>query len=206
MYTILEESSFGKSLKSYRTLRWRSSNNLPNTLTETFWHVRTNFRLHTFLKYLKIKSITEGLPLIETRLLIDFPGTLKDDLYLSALMAKDSDVPIDILMKRIRHLQGLLQSPLWGEGLLNTYSNCVSYEIMETRRTIRKVKKYSGYVRNPSSVGSKRNSSKVKPLPETFEWNSYEGIDFYEFLTVGKFSGICLEMFYPDDDEIKSKR
>jgi hypothetical protein len=72
---------------------------------------------------------------------------------------------------------------------------------MEIRRSIRKVKKYSGYVRNSSAVGSKQ-FAKISPIiPERFEWISYEEIDYYEFLTVGKFSGAALEILFPDEDQ-----
>jgi hypothetical protein len=57
-----------------------------------------------------------------------------------------------------------------------------------TRRTIRKVKKYSGYVRNSSAVGSKRTSKVFIPEAESFEWNYNVEIDFYSYLTVGEFN------------------
>jgi hypothetical protein len=72
---------------------------------------------------------------------------------------------------------------------------------MEVRKSIRKVKKYSGYVRNSSSVGSKKFSKTSNHIPETFEWSSYEELDYYEFLTVGRFSGTALEIRFPDDDQ-----
>lgn len=206
MYTILEESVKGKDLKTFRNFQWRSSNNLPNTLTEAFWCIKTNFRLNTFIKYFKMKAIYGFLSVFEARLLYDAPGVLTDNLFVASLRAKLSDVPLDILTSRIRVLQQLLQEPLMEINLYHTYSGCIKYEIMETRRTIRKVKKYSGYVRNPSSVGSKRKSKTFSILPETFECDFTEGIDFYEFLTVGKFSGNHLEIFFPDDGQIRPKQ
>jgi len=187
MLTILEQSGSERKVRNFRTLKWKSSNNIPNTLSETFWMVRTTQRKYTFIEYLKLKVLTGRASLIETRLCYDAPGVLGDDLFIEALRAWKTDVPKSILWQRLQALQRLLQRPVWSENLYYTYGNCFSYEIEEVRTSIRKVKKYSGYVRNASSIGSKRQSNPYRPEPESFEWNTNAEVDYYQFLTVGEF-------------------
>jgi len=68
----------------------------------------------------------------------------------------------------------------------------MKFSIEEIRKSIRPADKYSGYVRNSSSVGSKSSNKLVRPEPETPEWIDTKEIDFLEFLTVGEFtSGIA---------------
>lgn len=188
MLTILEQSVSDNRLRSFRTHKWKSSNNLMNTSTETFWSVRTQFRKHRFIQYVKLKVLMGRASLFEQRLCYDAPGVLKDNLFIEALRAWRTDVPRSILWQRLQWLQELEARPIWSENLYHTYDNCVCYEIEEIRISIRKVKKYSGYVRNSSSVGSKRFSVTTRPEPESFEWNTNEELDYYQFLTVGEFS------------------
>jgi hypothetical protein len=156
--------------------------------------------MFTFIEYLKLKFFLGQASSLEARCLFDAPGVLRDNLYLSALRAKDAGVPLDILLQRIIFLQQLLRSKLWNKNLFDTYDGCIKYKLFEVRRPIRKVKKYSGYVRNPSAVGSKRTTLTVKHVPETFEWFDCEEIDFFDFLTVGRFSGPALEIVFPEDE------
>jgi hypothetical protein len=162
--------------------------------------------MFTFIEYLKLKYFFGKMPSeTEVRCLFDAPGILQDNLYLSLLMARESGVPLDTLMQRVVFLQQLLRRKPWNKNLFDTYNGCVKYELFEVRRPIRKVKKYSGYVRNPSSVGSKRSNLTTKHDPETFEWDSFEELDYYGFLTVGKFSGSALEIVFPEDGPNKSE-
>lgn len=187
MFTILEQSVSKQKLKSFRTLKWRSSNKPKNESSETFWVVRTQFRRQKFLQYLQMKRLLDLCSDFELRCLYDVPGVLEDNLYLDALRAWKTDVPKDILWQRLQVIQRFLQRPEWSPNLFYTYDGTICYEMMETLRPIRKVKKYSGYVRNSSSVGSKRNSRLSLHEPESFEWNSNVEIDYYSFLTVGEF-------------------
>jgi len=188
MFTILEKSVSDGRLDNFRTLTWRSSSHQPNTQTETFWNIRTPQRKFTFIEYLQLKVLLGFANLTETRCCYDAPGTLKDDLFIDALRAWKTDVHSDILWQRLQLLQRLEQRTEWSMNLYYTLNNCVVYELEEIRRSIRKVNKYSGYVRNSSQVGSKRNLGSSRPEPEIFEWNSNERkIDYYHFLTVGEF-------------------
>lgn len=186
--TILWESRSERKLQSFRNLQWKSSKQKSDTPTETLWKVRTNFRLQTFIKYLKMKHFYKGLTVNEQRLLFDAPGVLRDDQFLALLQAKNSGVPLDVLETRLQKLQRLQAQSPWGMNLLNTLDGVLSYEISEILKPIRKGKKYSGYVRNSSAVGSKRGFGGTKPEPETFEWTTEYTIDYYLFFSVGQLS------------------
>lgn len=188
MLTILEQSHHGKRLKNFRTHQWKSSNNLPNDSSETFWSIKTMERKFTIIKYLQLKVLLGEADIVEMQCCYDAPGVLKDDLFIDALRAWKTDVPKKFLWQRLQSLQRLLQLPEWSENLYYTLDKSVNYELQLARRTIRKVKKYSGYVRNSSAVGSKRFSKAFIPDVESFEWITNVNIDFYSFLTVGEFN------------------
>jgi len=135
-----------------------------------------------------MRHFYEGLPVNLQRCMFDAPGVLRDDLYLALLRAKSLGIPMDILETRLRSLQRLIGQPTWEMNLLSTFAGVLSYEISEILKPIRKAEKYSGYVRNSSSVGSKRGFGKAKPEPETFEWNTESTLDYFTYLSVGQLS------------------
>lgn len=187
LLTILAQSGSEKKVRNFRTFTWKSSNNPANTLTKTFWEVRTNVRKHTFIRYMQMRKLLNQCNYTEYRALLDAPGVLKDDLFIDVLRAWMTDVPKKTLWQRLAALQRWLQREQWSTNLYYTLDNVIVYELVEARSPIRKVKKYSGYIRNSSQVGSKRRSTSSRPDPESFEWNTNGEIDYYLFLTVGDF-------------------
>lgn len=204
--TVLEEYRSGKNLSFFRELHWKSSKQSADTVTKTFWSVRTNFRQETFIEWMKLAHFHDQLPLGLQRCLYDAPGVLRDDLYLALLRAKNTDVPKDTLLQRLAALQRQLGRREWKLNLLNTFNGVLRYEIMEILTTIRKAKKYTGYVRNPSAVGSKKRSKNSHPEPETFSWTSESTIDFYLYLTVGQLSSTFGDMSLPLKSTQSTKR
>lgn len=191
MLTILYHSVSDKKLKSFRTITWNSSNNLSDSLTKTYWKIDTNFGKFKFIEHLKMKSLIENLSIGERRCLYDAPGVLTDNLYCDAFRAWQTDVPKKVLWQRLNILQSLLDKQQWSPNLYYAQKGLLRYKLEEIRSSIRKVNKFSGYVRNSSQVGSKRTSNKFIPEPESFEWTTNVEIDFYLFLSVGEFdSGI----------------
>lgn len=138
-----------------------------------------------------MKFLVEGLSVDEQRCLFDAPGILTDNLYLDALRAWRTEIPKKILWQRLTWLQILKEVIPFSLNLFYTHKGNIRYQLVELRSPIRKVDKYSGYVRNSSQVGSKRSSKIFIPEPEIFEWTQAVEIDYYLFLTVGEFdSGI----------------
>lgn len=207
MLTILEKSVLGKVTGSIHFHKWNSSNNLANTLTKTFWEVKTSVRKFNFIRYLKLKMLMEEISESELRCLLDAPGVLNDDLFVDALRAKQSGIPDKILWQRVEKLTEIFDLPTFSPNLYYTLRNNITYELRELRSPIRQVKKYSGYVRNSSAVGSKKQSKTSKPEPEIFEWNSGYDRDYYYFLTVGEFiSGLPGDIFFTLKRAKSSKR
>jgi hypothetical protein len=163
--------------------------------------------MFTLIEILKMTKILGGLSGEEmSRFLYDSPGVLSDELFCAALRAARSGIEIEVLLKRLNFAQNLLQRQPWTLQSYWAQINHVKFRIIEFRKSIRKVKKYSGYIRTPSAKGSKSSHYLHHEFPETFEWQSYEELDWYEFLTVGKFLGISAEIQFPDDEPKSSKR
>lgn len=180
-----------KSLRSFRIRRWESSDQLPNNLTKTFWQLQTNVSYQKFLECKKLELFLKGLPLEELQCLFDAPGVLDDELFTSLLRAKN-DLRLNLmkeeheiqllLLRRLRVLQLILGLPLWSQNLLYTYKGNLKYELQLVRVAIRKVKKFSGWVRNSSAVGSKRKSRDLGYNPEIFGVILDEEFDYYSIL------------------------
>lgn len=186
--TVLSESVKDlKKLRGFRTHRWNSSNNLANSTTKTFWEVKTQFKKFKFIHYLKLKTLYGEITDDELRLLIDSPGFFQDDLFISALRAKQTGISSKVLDDRLLMIRNIFGTSLYQENLLWTLNGTVKFRIREIRLPIRPAEKYTGYVRNSSAVGSKNSSKLFIPEPETVEWNINEEIDYYNFLTVGEF-------------------
>jgi hypothetical protein len=117
--------------------------------------------------------------------LIDSPSSLEDDLFVSSLLAKETVSDSSLLLERLNFLRVLKNFRPWSLQLLSTLDGTLKYRMLEQRNSIRKVPKYSGYVRNSSAVGSKR-SKPSNFVPETSEWYNIVEIDFLHFLTVGE--------------------
>lgn len=187
MVTILEKSVQGESLRNFRTLSWNSSNILPETATKTFWQIRTNFRKHNFLEFLKMKDFFLFLSLTEYRCLLDAPGVLSDRLFVEAKIARQTGIEIEVLTQRLNILQRLENRREWNINLLYTLLGVVRYQMEERRSAIRPATKFSGYVKNSSQVGSKSHQKLFIPEPEIVEWTKPVEINYLHFLTVGEF-------------------
>lgn len=138
---------------------------------------------------MKLRLIFEETDAKEQQFLFDAPGTFRDRLFLDALRAIKSNVPPKVFRERLEICSFIAGKPhLWTENLYKTWKGNTFYRIVLHEKPIRKAKKFSGWIRNASSAGSKR-PGKTKPEPETFEWDTFEEIDFYKALTVGEFPG-----------------
>lgn len=189
MKPIFWESSFGRSSKTFKINKWRSSVPPSNNSAETFWTLQTNRRLQSFLEFQKLRFIFEHLPVMEQQNLLDAPGVFADRLFIDALRAKIDNVSTKTFEERLEICSFIAgKSSIWNRNLLKTWKGTTVYRICLHEKPIRKAKKFSGWVRNSSSVGSKRFGA-TRPEPETFEWDNFSEIDYYKALTVGEFPG-----------------
>lgn len=210
--TILAQSAKGNKKNFKKKFRLGSSNNRADNLSKTFWSVQTNVKRFTLLRYLKMKALMGLCSDLEYRVLLDWSGVLEDILFIDALRARNEGVPLETLFQRVAWVQKLDNMIPWGINLYFTLDNVVSYNIEEVRMTIRPVKKFSGYVRNSSSVGTKSKSTIYVPEPESFEWKEDVKKDFYTFFSVGEWNSgasgnfvLTLKMDHKSETGTKAK-
>jgi hypothetical protein len=84
----------------------------------------------------------------------------------------------------------------------------ISVDIQRITRRLPKVRKFSGYVKSASAIGSKHSGGSGIPEPlATFVYESEENkVDWFHLLSVGDismFSGHCV--LHPDEDSNKSR-
>lgn len=188
MSTILFRSVSDKELRNFRILKWNSSNNRADSATKTSWQVKTLYHKFNFIDFLKMKMFLFGLDEDLYRCLIDAPGVLTDELFVSAIIAKRIVMDEKRLLQRLNILQRLTNRREWNTNLYYSLNQRFGYEILEVRQATRKADKFSGYVKNSSAVGSKSSNRIFIPEPELVEWSETVKIDFLNFLTVGDLS------------------
>lgn len=178
-----------KQQKGIKTFRWKSSDQQPNSLSETFWELQTAVRLSTFIECKKLELFLRGLDFIEYQCLVDAPGFFSDRLFLELMRALASWPPSRlndqriVLLQRLEPLQSMLCRPIWTENLLYTYLGILDYRLAHLRVPIGKIKKFSGWVRNSSAVGSKSQSGLTFLEPEIQERLTSIEFDYYTYFT-----------------------
>jgi hypothetical protein len=89
----------------------------------------------------------------------------------------------ELQLQKLQVLQKLLGTTVWTQNLLYTLSGNLRYELKHIRVPIRKVKKFSGWVRNSSAVGSKKSSGNSGYSPETDGIIIDEEVDFFSYFS-----------------------
>lgn len=197
LYSLtLWKSEKSRSPYFKRTFRWSSSDQLPNSLTFTFWELDSDQKFLTFLECKKMEHFYQVLSDEEFGALIDAPGFFSDRLYLDLLQAKaelqssrawkENNLTKDLLEQKLQRLQLMLGRPVWNLNLLYTYIGVVNYRLAQIRVPIGKVKKFSGWVRNSSAVGSKRRTGSLEILPEIQESISFVELDYFSYFMAPK--------------------
>lgn len=193
---IVEKSTYNpeKLSSRSRTFSWRSSSERTTPLAEMFWNIESNVRKQKFLECMKLKHLLIGLSVLELQMLVDEPSLLRDQMYLACLREIAlSSTNVDnleqrrILVARLQRLRSMLGLPYWNLNLLNTYLGNLSYSIVLSEQPIHRTKKYSGYVRTPSAVGSKSSRKIFQDLPlEIFDPTLVEVIDYTSYFSSGE--------------------
>jgi len=121
----------------------------------------------------------------EQRLFFDLPGLFNDELFLDSIRAKEV-VEMNLLVERINVIRRVyFQQKEISKNLMFSLLGNMYWKVEEIRFSVRAAKKFSGYVRNSSAVGSKRSSGGVILEPENTDWQKVDEKDFFLFLTVG---------------------
>lgn len=165
-----------------------SSTTPSNKLERRFWRVVSNVKLNTFLTYMKLECLFGKITESDLQMLIDSPGIMADVVFLDALRAlRNNLTDAKTLGEDMSFLfqMGLIPTN-YTPNLLYTLRGVVKSEITQETFSVRAAKKFSGYVRNSSSVGSKRKGNLSIPEPETGSWANPDVIDFFYFFSVGE--------------------
>jgi hypothetical protein len=186
---------------SLHVLRWGSSTNSKYKSGKTSWVIESPWRKQTFLHFMKTKYLWGLATPMEAQMLLDEPGSLRDTLFLQSLLAKEENrVPLSILWPRIGILDQLGYKSFINFKVFDDLERRFVFRVTEYDHRLRPPKKYSGYVRSPSGVGSKRGLPRREPVPAiSVEEYALES-DFLGFLTVGSFMGTTqFSLQCPDD-------
>lgn len=126
----------------------------------------------------------------EQQVVLDHPGTLEDPIFRALAVAKvQTKINLEDLVDNLDTYCNLFgRKNNFRLGLISQWSGAIAISILEKDFPIRSAKKFSGYVRNSSSVGSKRMSKfTFEPIPEKFSPERFEEYEFiYEAITVGE--------------------
>jgi hypothetical protein len=119
---------------------------------------------------------------------VDAPGFLTDRLVLSLLKALASrQFSFELveqrekLLQKLQPLQSMLGIPPWSWNLLYTYDKVFEYDLQLIRVPIRKVKKFSGYIKSPSAAGSKRKTPGQEIDPESQDFIEFVKFNFDQY-------------------------
>jgi len=185
---ISDKSDYKRSWPIKLDRLWKSSTSPSNKLAVKFWRIQANVKLDTFLRYMKLRMLFEGLNVGEYQMLVDSPGFFGDSIFFSALRAlRNNEISPEILGERYNILYQLGYSKeQLNLNLLYTLKGVVNYKTSLEDFSVPKAKKFSGYVRNSSAVGSKRKSKTMQVEPEISDWTNAMNIDYYHFFSVGE--------------------
>lgn len=146
-----------------------------------------------------LKLVWDELSKEEFLLFLSMPETLKDEKVSGFLRARLS-VPKRVLRQRLIILENYFNMKESSHLSYLGYHR-LKYEIQREIVKLPRVPKFSGYVRNISSIGSKSRGSGY-PEPEsylsTFKEDSM--IDWFEILTVGEFTLIGQSVRLPEEN------
>jgi hypothetical protein len=131
-------------------------------------------------------------------------SVLRDQVFIDSLLAnKINKVPLDTLIIRLDYLVQKFGIPFLEFKTYREYSKRFEYKIREIDSPLRKPKKYSGWVKNSSSVGSKRFGPRREPIPSFNVKEIVHDLSFLEFLTVGELMGRSVSLKHPEDEPKK---
>lgn len=178
-------------LRSFKVLTWKAFSPSSELIrSESFWHVKSSVTLDVLLKFLRLKYFWGELNSREIELLFSHPKVL-DDVQFNVLLAVQATTELDkstIIRRLDIALNFLSLKSSFRKELVQQWAGVVTFVADLETRSIRPHKRYSGWVRNSSSVGSKRlsNISIPEPLSEEFTDQMFDEYEFlYEFITVG---------------------
>jgi hypothetical protein len=157
------------------------------------------------IEYLWLKFLWDELSHDEFQVVYHSSEFLKDERKFATMRAM-LILPKKIVRKRLNILEGILGMKLSSRERYLGMKSRLDVEIHKGLGRLPKVRKYSGYCKTPSSVGTKRGRGSIDIEPDSLSPDEYEfengTVDWYNLLSVGEvslFSGEQLKFNHPDD-------
>jgi len=179
------------SKRTFMTFKWRA-NCLPSEITrsEAFWHVRSTFNEDSTLRFLRLMYFWNQLSDEAIELAFDHPRFLRSVEFnvLLKTLATTELTRLEIMGRMERALSILNRKSEFRELLLPQWINNIHLVAERETRSIRTHKRFSGWVRNASSIGSKHRSDVFipEPLLEDYPEESFDEFEFlYGLVSVG---------------------
>lgn len=173
--------------------------------TLSFLIVYSQGSRHKVMEFLWLKLIWDELSHSEFELLYHSPEFLNDERKFAFLRAC-LILPKKILRRRLLAIEGILGIKLSSRERYLGMKSRLDLEIHKGLGRLPKVRKYSGYCKTPSSVGTKRGRGVVDTTPDSLLPDEYEfengTVDWYNLLSVGDiplFPGERSKFNHPDE-------
>lgn len=168
--------------------------------TSSRFVVFSSGRRHVVHEYLWLKLLWDELSKTEFLLFISMPETYSNIKILGFLQCRL------ILNKRLLRQRLIKMESLIGDTISSRerYRGLkrLRIDIQQESIRLKKTPKYSGYVRNISSIGRNSGGSSeiLEPVSEEYK-EIIDPLNWVEILSVGEFSLLSQEIFLPEEDQ-----
>lgn len=184
---------------SFRTLRVNYNINREKSTVDRFV-VFSSGKRQSIVRYLWLKLVWDELSKLEFELFLSMPEVLSNNKILGFLRSR---LKLDkrILRQRLLYFENLLEgkssSRLSYQGIRRMKIDIQKEQIKLPRTT-----KFSGYVRNVSSIGRSKGGA-VLPEPVSVEYieDYEESHDWYDLLSVGEITLLSQVYVLPEEDQ-----
>jgi len=181
---------FGAKGSVFLSSTWPAISPSPElTRSESVWHVQSNMRTETVLKFMRLRWFWKDFEPEEEELFFSQPRFLNDVEFnvILALLGNTELSRKEISEKMEKALNLLGKKSNFRHLLLPQWSGRISVIADLVTRTIGKHKAFSGWVRNSSSVGSKRRGPSIpEPISDDMPEIKFDEYNFlYELISVG---------------------
>lgn len=151
-------------------------------------------------EYLWLKMVWDQLSKSEFELFLTMKETLEDEKIVGFLRSK-LILPLGVLRSRLLGFERIMGIGISSRERYIGFKR-LRVEIRKDQIRLKKVPKFSGYVRNIASIGKGSRGSGNKPEPiETFLYTVESQIDWYEILSVGDLTLLGKSIRLPDENQ-----
>lgn len=180
----------GIKRKSLFVTSWKAFAPSPElTRSESCWRVESSQPKEQMLKFLRLKYFWTECTKQEHELMFAHPEFLKDLEFnvLLTVLASTELSREEIVRRAESALKFIGKSSNFRKRLLPQWNNDIFLKCELTTRPIRPHKAFSGWVRNASSVGSKKSSLSIpEPIVAIFSEERFDEFNFlFELISVG---------------------